>query len=144
MPSLPKLACIAALVVLATAATARANQPLPHDIEIFSTSERPVHADPGQEVNTYQLDSLVSLEQSLSQDLPSDPDKAKALALQRVAAMEEVLQAQVENAAEGLSLATAYGIRQLPAIVFDKGQYVIYGVESLERAIAIYRDFKKP
>ena len=140
-PSL--IALIAGLLVTATASIANANQLIPQNIEIFSTSKRPVHADPGRKQSTYHLDALSLLEQALSQDLPSDPDKAKALALERVAAMEQALQDDVENAVEGLSLATAYGLRQLPAIVFDKGRYVVYGVENLERAIIIYQDFKK-
>ena len=144
MLSLPKLACLATLLVSAMASLANATQPMPQSIKIFSTSQRPVHAGPGLKQRTYHLDALNSLKQSLSQDLPSEPETAKALALKRIAKMEEALQADVENAVEGLSLATSYGLQQLPAIVFDNGQYVIYGVESLERAITIYQDFKKP
>ena len=144
MPSALRPALIAAFVVAVAVPATQANQRLPRSIDVFTTSDRPVRAGEQFQARMYLLDGLKALERSLSQGLPSTPEKAKAVALRRLNDLGDALQEKVDNAVEGLSLATSYQLRKLPAIVFDDGQSVVYGVDRLDRAIAIYRDGIKP
>ncbi len=144
MSSVLRIALMTALVVAVAVPTTRANPRMPRSIDVFTTSDRPVHTGEQAQASVYFLDGLNALEQSLGRGLPNDPDKAKTVALQRLNDLEDALQEKVENTLEGLSLATSYQLRKLPAIVFDEGQSVLYGVDHLDRAIAIYQDEIKP
>lgn len=144
MSTAQSLALMAAFVVSVAATTTDANPRMPESIEVFTTSDHAVHGAQRSHARLYLLDGLNALERSLSQDLPSEPEKAKAIALQRLSVLEDALQIEVEKAVEGLSLATSYGLRKLPAIVFDGGKSVVYGVDRLDRAIAIYQDSPRP
>ena len=144
MSTAQSLALMAALVVSVAATATDASPRMPESIDVFTTSDRPVLREQQFQARLYLLDGLNALEHSLSQNLPSDPEKAKAIALKRLSVLEDALQIEVENAVEGLSLATSYGLRKLPAIVFDGGESVVYGVDRLDRAIAIYQDSPRP
>lgn len=109
-------------------------------IEIFTTARFPVEdasVPPG--VRIYRIDALELLDTELSRDLPGDPEQAKQVAVARIGAMAEHFRARAEAGARGIELAHRYQIKKVPAIVFDGGESVIYGVLDLSTATEIYR-----
>ena len=112
-------------------------------LEVFTTSDRPIAITeyPRQSapaVTVYQLDGLEHFETYLSQQLPHEPKAAEAEALQRLQHIDPLRLQSAKDAARGLTLANAYGIHRVPAIVFDE-QAVVYGVADVEIATAHYR-----
>lgn len=115
----------------------------PSLIEVFTTSDIPIDgATPGSTI--FEIDGLAVLDQELSQGLPGDPEKAKGLALQRIDELGDTLRSRAEQAAEGLGRAHRYGIKKIPAVVFDGGRSVVYGLTDLGDAVDIYRQGSKP
>jgi integrating conjugative element protein (TIGR03757 family) len=49
----------------------------------------------------------------------------------------------LSHAYEGLVKAQQYRLDRLPAIVFDNGQAVVYGVTDLEAALSHYRQWRR-
>lgn len=115
----------------------------PASIEVFTTSDRQFGStNTGTAI--FEIDGLAALDRELSQSLPADPEEAKQLALQRISELGDDLRSRAEWAAEGLSRAHRYGIKKVPAVVFDGGQSVVYGLSDIHQAIEIYRQGAKP
>lgn len=106
-------------------------------IEVFTDSRLQVVSG-NAPTTVYVLDRINRLQQELSNELPADPESAKALALQRFQRMDAQLSSELENAAKGLVQATQYGIDRYPAIVFD-GQAVVYGLTDIRAATQLYQ-----
>lgn len=106
-------------------------------IEVFTDSSRQIVSgtDPA---TVYLIDRINRLQLELSNNLPADPESAKALALHRFQRMDTQLSRELENAAKGLVQATQYGIDRYPAIVFD-GQAVVYGLTDIPAATQLYQ-----
>lgn len=106
----------------------------PQRIQVFTLSSIPVYAPAGAQV--YQLDRLAQIEETLSKDLPGDPERAAAIAEQRIRDGGVQLQNAVLAAGMGVGLALQYGIDRVPATVIDQ-RYVDFGetrtAVSLER-----------
>ncbi len=118
----------------------RTNTPIATQIEVFTNSAIYLTHTAGATV--YVLDGLQQLEAQLSQGLPNDPQKAAAIAqerLKRVGAAE--LQRRAANAAQGIVRAQEYGVDRAPAMVFN-GRAVVYGVTDVEEASEIYRQHR--
>jgi len=115
----------------------------PTSIEVFTTSDRQI-AGANAGTTIFELDGLEVLDRELSQSLPADPEEAKRIALRRISELGDELRSRAERAAEGLSRAQQYGIKKIPAAVFDGGQSVVYGLSDLNQAIDIYRQGVKP
>ncbi len=107
-------------------------------IEVFTISGTAIDTA-SLDAKVFFLDGLVALTHDLSHGLPADPDAARRMALQRISELGDGLQSRAQQAVEGLSLAHRYDIRKLPAVVFDAGQTVIYGVTNLDEAAKLYR-----
>lgn len=87
----------------------------------------------------YDLAEAGRLEAALGQGLPKDPAAAKALALARRAPLEADLRA----AYAGRTLALRYGLSKIPAVVFDRGVAVVYGVADVAEAARRYDRWKE-
>lgn len=90
-------------------------------------------------VSTYDLSAPERLERQLSKGLPSNPEEASTLATARLKEGGNELQNAFRNAYEGQMKAMTYNVEKLPAIVFNSGEAVIYGVADVSKAITIYR-----
>jgi integrating conjugative element protein (TIGR03757 family) len=104
-------------------------------IEVFTLSTVPLTNVRGATVHF--LDSVVLLEQQLSANLPSDPQQARTLAAQRMAALGPQLRLRAGAGAAGLARAAQLGVSQVPAVVFD-GRSVVYGVTDVDVARRIF------
>ena len=93
------------------------------------------------ELQIYQLDGIQRFEAKLSSNLPTDPNRSKQIAVQRIQQLDEQTMAAVQNAAVGLAKAMQYGIDRYPAIVFD-GKAVVYGLTDLNSALDHYRTWR--
>jgi integrating conjugative element protein (TIGR03757 family) len=90
-------------------------------------------------VSVYDLSAPERLERQLSKGLPSDPDAAKQIANDRFKEGGNKLKFAFRDAYEGQMKAMSYNIEKVPAVVFNGGQAIIYGVADVNKAIAIYR-----
>jgi len=132
---------IIAVVLTGTlCAPAWANEAAPA-IEVFTDSKFQV-VSVSENTTVYVMDHIDQLQQTLSKNLPSEPDKAKRVVLARFQQMDAQLSGELENAAKGLVQAMQYNIDRYPAIVFD-GVAVVYGVTDVEAATQLYRRWQK-
>ena len=82
-----------------------------------------------------QLDASQRIEETMSADLPANPQEAERLMRARMQSGEwETMEAELQRNAEGLAKAKALGVTKIPAIVIDD-RYVVYGVSDVSRAI---------
>lgn len=101
-------------------------------------------AGQGIEVKTYNLDDAERLMADLAIGLPPDREQAKAALERRFNEQGmEAVQAQFTQAFQGQIAGVQYGISRYPAFVFDRGKAVVYGVTDLNRAVAIYREWRR-
>ena len=116
----------------------------PRSIEIFTTTDQPINAiDRFVEkhmhvaIQIHELDAIKGLEDTLSQGLTADPDKAKRLVLERLQQLNKGTRSQLEHSATALAKAVQYGVEKYPAMVFD-GELVVYGLTDLSVALMHY------
>lgn len=115
----------------------------PSSIEVFTLSDISIDAA-GHDATLYEIDGLDALERHLNEGLPIDPEAARRLALARINQITDDLQPIAEQAAEGLDRAYRYGLTKVPAVVFDAGHSVVYGVTDLDQAVSFYRQGSQP
>ena len=119
-------------------------------VEVFTTTAKGVQweleaeakaADQNIDLQVYELDGIQRFETQLSNNLPTDPDQSKQIAVQRIQQLDEQAIAAIQNAAVGLAKAMQYGVDRYPAIVFD-GEAVVYGLTDLSSALDHYRTWR--
>lgn len=129
-------------------ASIAAEAPVPSRIDLLSDAAHPVanvsavQAQLGRAVTIryFTIDAQARLDKSLSKDLPANPEQARAIALQRIQALDRSkLEKELAESVQGLLLAQRYGITHYPAIVFDDGKSVVYGVTDLREALRLYQ-----
>ncbi|MEJ1355862.1 MAG: TIGR03757 family integrating conjugative element protein [Candidatus Sedimenticola sp. (ex Thyasira tokunagai)] len=123
-----------------------AQAPIPAQIEVFTNSRYQVTNTTTTEVpvQIHDLDAPAGLEKKLSADLPSDPEQAKAIALKRLEALgADQLAEMVNQAYEGTTQAMTYELVKIPAVVFDNGASVIYGITDIDNAIRRYQAWRQ-
>jgi integrating conjugative element protein (TIGR03757 family) len=129
-------------------ASIAAEAPAPSRIDILSDAAHPVanvaavQAQLGRAtvIRYFAIDAQPRLEESLSKDLPANPEQARAIALQRIQALDRsTLEKELSESVEGLLLAQRYRITRYPAVVFDEGKSVVYGVTDLREAMRLYQ-----
>jgi integrating conjugative element protein (TIGR03757 family) len=128
------------LVVAAAAAGTEAPERL--RLQVFTSAAHPpvgLEALAGvATVELYAVDAVARLEEALSAGLPKDPEQAKALALERLQALEEATIERLNAGASGLALARQHGLDRFPAVVID-GHAIVYGLMDLRQVVALYR-----
>lgn len=131
------------VLALATVSFSEADTLSPTQIEVFTDRDFPVTAQGQLNVDIYRLDTPGHIEQALSTGLPADPITAKRLATERVRKLASSQPKDLKQAFEGLIKARQYRLDRLPAIVFDGGRAVVYGVTDLEAALSHYRQWRQ-
>ncbi|MEB1608987.1 TIGR03757 family integrating conjugative element protein [Xanthomonas campestris pv. campestris] len=89
-----------------------------------------------------ELDKAQQLEIELSEQLPSDPQRAAALVQQRIERGGQALQQRLRSAYQDVADAWSLGIATLPAVVVDQS-YVVYGEPNLDRALARVAQYRR-
>jgi integrating conjugative element protein (TIGR03757 family) len=120
--------------------------PMPSQVEIFTNGRYPVSNDHSVQapIQIYDLDAPARLDDELSTGLPSDPDQAQALALKRLNTLgPEKIADMVNQAYEGVTKAMSYKLTKIPAIVFDGGTSVIYGIADIRDAVRRYQAWQQ-
>ncbi len=98
----------------------------------------------GFKVTPYNLDQPKRLIARFAQNLPPNQDAAKKKLEQRFQTIgKSKVQQQFQSAYQALIVATQYGINRYPAIVFNHGQAVIYGITDLTQALNRYRQWQR-
>ncbi|MBA1446456.1 MAG: TIGR03757 family integrating conjugative element protein [Chromatiales bacterium] len=119
---------------------------MPAQIEAFTNSRYPVTnaTITSVPVQIHDLDAPARLEKKLSTGLPSDPEQAKAIALKHLEALgADRLAEMVNQANEGTTQAMNYELVKIPAVVFDNGTSVIYGITDIDDAITRYQAWRQ-
>ncbi|WP_404360463.1 TIGR03757 family integrating conjugative element protein [Methylotuvimicrobium sp. KM1] len=112
--------------------------------DAFSLTGVDALAGQGIEVKIYNLDDAERLTANLAIGLPPDQEQAKAALERRFKEQGmEAVQKHFMQAFQGRIVGVQYGISRYPAIVFDHGRAVVYGVTDLNRAVAIYREWRR-
>lgn len=129
--------------------TAQAANDSLQSIEVFVNQQTPIRnvgviqsalTRQGVMLAVYNLDAPAQLSQSLSQNLPLNATAAKKILQERLHQQGSTsLQQQYQIAYQGLAKSLAYELDRFPAIVFNHGQAVIYGVTDLKDALALYQ-----
>jgi len=124
----------------------------PARIEIFTHMGGPVAnvaaarqqlGDPSR-VQYFTIDAQARLDAALSEELPPDPEEAREIVLERIQRLDRSQLARaLQKSYEGLLRARRYGIDRIPAIVFDGGESVVYGVTDLQAALRLYHQHRK-
>lgn len=116
-------------------------------VEVFTSTEHAIVQMQEQgsgdklvrlDVRTYAIDGMKMLEDRLSFDLPTDPQRSKQVALNRLNEIDEETKSEARSAAIGLTKAMQYGIDRYPAIAFN-GEAVVYGVTDMSVALEYYQ-----
>ncbi len=116
-------------------------------VEVFTSTERPIVQMQEEglgskltrlDVSAYAIDGMQLIEDTLSFDLPPDPQRSKQVALQRLQEIGEEAKSKMQLAAIGLTKAMHYGIDRYPAVVFN-GEAVVYGVTDIAVALEHYQ-----
>jgi integrating conjugative element protein (TIGR03757 family) len=143
MDKLAQLMVAMALMVLSLT-LAYASTPL-HSIEVVFNDQTPVSNAETQDVTVglYNLDAPAAARNSLSQGLPANAEVAKRIVLQRLNQEgSAALNARYQTAYQALTQSLAYGLDRFPAIVFNHGQAVVYGVTDLAVALQMFQQWQ--
>lgn len=120
----------------------------PREIEIFTDENFPIAGietlrKSGAQITVYDLGAPQRVARALGAGLPGDPEQAKAAMRAKVDAMGmDEIKRRFRAAYTGLVQALNYRIERYPAVVFDRGDAVIYGVTDLSEALRQYRDWR--
>ncbi len=117
-------------------------------IEVITNDSRPVSGlndlkKEGINVRLYNLDEGKRLISRLEANLPKGEKAANRVMAQRIKNIgQPALQKMFSEAYQAVIVGTYHGLTRHPAIVFDNGRSVVYGVTDLTRALAMYRQWK--
>lgn len=142
------IAIISMLSAISFNSFAAATEPL--FIEVITSDSHPVtglNALPkrGIEVRLYNLDDgkrMVS--EQLEANLPKNQKAAEAEMRRRIKNIgQPALSKMFNHAFQAVIIGTGYGLTRQPAVVFDHGKSVIYGVTDLSQALSLYRQWER-
>ena len=121
------------------------------DIEIFTTRDQMVDTpvpwntfqEAGYRIIIFYLDDFDNITAALNQGLPANPHAAEAHLRRKLSANGAQLRQRLKRASAGLERAVALEVNEYPAIVFNRGEAVVYGERRLHPAIAAYKRYKE-
>ena len=90
------------------------------------------------QVKYYTVDGASKFEALLSKGLSSDINSAKKQIKAKMTKNKQQLTQQAKTAWQGIINASSLGIERIPAVTFDNGATVIYGVFDLLEAYRIW------
>ncbi len=94
-------------------------------------------------IKHFILDGAEQFEAELTKNLSSDPNIARQQLEKLITSNKQQLRDRAKLAWQGVINAQSLGIEKTPAISFDKGKTVIYGVFNLLEAYRIFDKQKK-
>jgi len=95
-------------------------------------------------IHLYDMNAPERVEDELGHGLPPDPERSKRILMERMQAIGiEALKRRFVAAYQGVIKSQEYGIDRYPAIVFDDGASVVYGVADLQEALNRYREWSR-
>ena len=110
---------------------------------LFPVSNSRVLQRQGYSINVYKLDDGKRLVTQIGANLPHNQEAAKNALQQRFKKMgEEQVKAQIMHAFQAITISTQYGLTHYPAVVFNHGESVVYGVTNLIQALSFYQQWK--
>lgn len=109
-------------------------------IEIFSDAAIPAENISGVEVIYYDLSEPEKVKAKYLPVLPSDVERATQIFQSFLVSAEGVeFQQVMKEAYRGHQKMVSYQLEKIPAVVFDQGQYVVYGITDVNKARALYK-----
>lgn len=129
----------AGLIVIASPA-ARALE----SVEVFTDpAQFPVtNASIGLPVEVHDLSVMNRLMEAMGQGLPgNDPAQAKNIATARLAQPD--IRQKMTLSLDASARAGQYGLSKIPAIVFDHGVAVAYGLSDVAQAVRLYQRWRE-
>lgn len=118
-------------------------------IEVITSDSYPITGidallKQGIEIRHYNLDDgkrMVS--EQLEANLPKGQKAAEAEMQRRIKKIgQPALSKMFNDAFQAVIIGTGYGLTRQPAVVFDHGKSVVYGVTDLSRALLLYRQWE--
>ncbi len=111
------------------------------EIEIFVPSQMRVAKVPGHTLQIYNLSEPQRVRSSIPK-FSSDPKTAQRQAKSfMVSAEGQSFRQRMSEAYQGHRIAMVYGLHKLPAVVFEKGKYVVYGTTDVTLALRDYHNY---
>ena len=140
-----RVGLLAVICVSSVAAPAPAEDSL-LKVEVFSTAEfewsNQRAAASCCDIRMHFFDELESFTQTLSGQLSANPAIAEREAMALFEANHSQLESIAQRQADTLRQAMAYKIERYPAVVFEHGEAVVYGVTDIGKAILIYKEWE--
>ncbi len=110
------------------------------DVLVVTDRQHPIKVSSA--VRVIELDAPERLVASeLAAHLPTDPERAAALARQRLNSGGTVLQKRVALAYQSVVEAWSLGIAKIPAVVVDR-RYVVYGEPDVDHAVSLIEQYR--
>ena len=117
-----------------------------NEVWIFSTKEQTFtqayKLSNNWTIKHYHIDGGRDFESKISQGLSNNRSTAQKQIRQRFNKYKKSWVAQAKSAWQGAINAQSLNIEKVPAITFDKGKTLIYGVTDLSKALNIHRKEK--
>ena len=123
-------------------------------VHVFKADDAPVYMEKrvpaGMEITVYSLDAMKKADAELGRILNTETKKAEYRGMtaknRYTRAFNKLLNSSEWNkhlkrykeASEPVEKALRYGVKKLPAYVFDN-EYIVYGVPSFREALTIYQ-----
>ncbi|HFD11909.1 MAG TPA: TIGR03757 family integrating conjugative element protein [Crenotrichaceae bacterium] len=97
----------------------------------------------GINVHIYDLNAGKRIEQELAQGLTGPDQHARQQLKQHIAAIgRKQFETRLQDAFRALIQSVAYQLDRYPAVVFNQGEAVVYGVTDLTTALGYYQRWK--
>ena len=94
----------------------------------------------GWNIQLYNMDQYLKLKKEMSFSRPNTESQARAIAEEK---MKNVSVERLRVSLRGAMKAVQYDIRKIPAVVFNGGEAVVYGVRDIDVAINMYERWSK-
>lgn len=114
--------------------------PMAAEMTVFT--DRSVTLKSADYANVVRLDAAQEIEASLAVDLPTDPQRAQAIAEERLKQGGTQLQRDLPSAWQDVANAWRLGVSTVPAVLVDR-RYVIYGEPDVSRAVARIETYRR-
>lgn len=109
-------------------------------IEVFTDVPVQLGHIPGIEVIHYDLSDPEKVKKRFLPALPPDVDRATQILNTFLASAEGAeFKKAIREAYRGHEKMVGYQLEKIPAVVFEQGKYVVYGITDISKAAALYR-----
>jgi integrating conjugative element protein (TIGR03757 family) len=118
-------------------------------VDVFDVSSGEVVGMPelfarGARVTLHRIDTVDRIEQRIGDGLPADEVAAQKALARWLRESGEVERRALVRGWAALLVLDRYEIARVPAVVFNDGEAVVYGVRDLGEAVARWRRWRNP